>query len=101
MKRIWTIILLTCVFTAELFSQAQMSSGDIRGTVSDVTGAVLPGATVTVTNIETGIERQTTTDAVGNFRILVLPPANYEVKVQLPSFSIYTRRPVQVTVGQT
>src|SRR5215813_10574796 len=82
------------------FAQSQTSSGDMKGTVTDSTGAVLPGATVTVTNIDTGIERSGMSDNVGNFRFFLLPPAEYELKVQLPSFSIYTRRPVEVTVGQ-
>ena len=60
-----------------------------------------PGAMVTVTNIDTGVERSVVSDNTGNFRFFLLPPAEYEVKVQLPGFSIYTRRPVQVTVGQT
>ena len=44
-------------------------------------GLFLPGATVTVTNIETGVERQVTTDAVGDFHFFVLPPGSYELKV--------------------
>jgi len=82
------------------FAQSQTSSGDIKGTVTDSTGAVLPGATVSVTNIDTGIERSATSDNIGNFRFFLLPPADYELKVQLTGFSIYTRRPVEVTVGQ-
>ena len=50
-------ILLVCVTAANSFSQSQISSGDIKGTATDATGAVLPGATVTLTNIETGVER--------------------------------------------
>jgi len=84
----------------DCFPQSQTSSGDIKGTVTDSTGAVLPGATITVTNIDTGIERSGTSDNVGNFRFFLLPPAEYELKVQLTGFSIYTRRPVEVTVGQ-
>src|SRR5262245_44350398 len=83
------------------FAQSQTSSGDIKGTVTDSTGAVLPGAMVTVTNIDTGIERSAVSDDRGNFRLFLLPPADYELKVQSTGFSIYTRRPVEVTVGQT
>jgi hypothetical protein len=82
-------------------SQSQTASGDIKGTVTDATGAVLPGATVTVTNIDTRVERSTVSDSSGNFRILLLPPGAYEVRLQVPGFSIYTRRPLQVTVGET
>src|SRR5215472_14809565 len=84
---------------ATAFPQAQMSSGDIKGTVTDTTNAVIPGARVTTTNMETGVARVTTTDAAGYFRFFVLPPANYELKVEATGFSVYTRRPVPVTIG--
>src|SRR5712691_3500142 len=92
------VALLAC---GTAFSQSQISAGDIKGTVTDSTGAVLPGASVTVTNIETGVERSLVTDSTGNFRFFLVPPAEYELKVQLASFSTYTRRPLQVTVGET
>jgi hypothetical protein len=76
------------------FSQSQTASGDIKGTVTDYTGAVLPGAMVTVTNVETGVERATVSDNTGSFRLFLLPPAEYEVKVQHEGFSTYTCRPV-------
>src|SRR5437016_14612981 len=94
-------MLLVCITAANSFSQSQISSADIKGIVTDATGAVLPGASVTVTNIETGVERSLVTDSTGNFRFFLVPPAEYELKVQLPSFSTYTRRPLQVTVGET
>ncbi|PYS37522.1 MAG: TonB-dependent receptor, partial [Acidobacteria bacterium] len=90
-----TIILLLVAL------QSQTSSGDIKGTVTDSTGGVLPGAMITVTNIDTGVERSAVSDNGGSFRFFLLPPAEYEIKVQVPGFSIYTRRPVQVTVGET
>src|SRR5215813_1374092 len=90
-------VFFVCV---DCFSQSQTSSGDIKGTVTDSTGAVLPGAMIAVTNIDTGIERSAVSDDRGNFRFFLLPPADYELKVQSTGFSIYTRRPVEVTVGQ-
>jgi hypothetical protein len=96
-----TLAFLIGAFAGAGFSQSQMSSGDIKGTVTDATGAVLPGAAVTVTNIDTGVERRVVADSTGNFRFFLLPPANYEVRVQSSGFSNYTRRAVQVAVGQT
>ena len=86
---------------ANSFSQSQISAGDIKGTVTDSTGGVLPAAMVTVTNIDTGVQRTDETDSTGNFRFFLLPPGDYEVKVQVRGLSTYTRRPVQVTVGKT
>src|SRR5215467_1613881 len=93
---------LLVLFTApHAFSQSQTASGDIKGTVTDSTGGVVPGAMVTVTNIDTGVERSAVSDNLGNFRFFLLPPAAYEVKVRMEGFSVYTRRPVGVTVGET
>ena len=99
--RILKIVFLTVVCAQLAFSQAQMSSGDIRGTVTDSTGAVVPNAKVTVVNIDTGVARSLVSDSVGAYRFFLLSPANYEVKFEVAGFSRYTRRPVQVTVGGT
>ena len=102
MKERLILIALLVLFTSiNGFTQSQTASGDIRGTVTDATGAVLPGANITVTNVDTGVGRTGMSDSQGNFRFFLLPPAVYEVKVEVPAFSIYTRRPVQVTVGET
>jgi hypothetical protein len=71
------VLILAAATTA--FSQSQIASGDIKGTVKDSTGGVLPGATVTVTHVNTGIERTVMMDSIGDFRIFLLPPADYEV----------------------
>src|SRR5262245_28453674 len=78
-----------------------MSSGDLKGTITDSTNAVVVGAAVTVVNIDTGVERRTTSDGMGAYRFLVLPSGTYELKVEAEGFTAYTRRPIQVTVGQS
>ena len=89
------------VAAGSAFSQAQMSSGNLKGTITDPTGAVIAGAAVILTNIDTGIERTGTTDGMGEFRFFVLPPGSYELKITSAGFGTLTRRPVQVTIGQT
>src|SRR5215470_9153375 len=98
-----SIVLVSLVLLAALncFPQSQTASGNMSGIITDATGAVLAGANITVTNVDTGVERSVVSDTAGNFRIFLLPPATYEVKVQVSGFSTYTRRPVQVTVGET
>lgn len=101
MKRLLlTLIMMLCAASAVL-SQAQMSSGDIKGTMKDPTDAVVPGVTITVTNVDTGVERRTVTDSLGNYRFLVLSPGTYELKSEMAGFAMYTRRPIQVTVGES
>ena len=62
--------------------------------------AVVPGATVTVTNSNTGFSRTAITDERGEYRILLLPPGSYEVRVELAAFGTQVRN-AQVIVGQT
>src|SRR5688572_5610773 len=101
MKRFIKLVLMILSIGVMGFSQSQMTSGDIKGTILDVTGAVLPNASITVTNLETGASRRVTSDSDGTFIILLLAPGIYELKVEVPNFATYTRRPVQVTVGRS
>jgi hypothetical protein len=101
MNRALSTLLSICVFAGCIFSQAQMSSGDLKGTATDTTGGVLPEATVTLTNIGTGVERSVITDGNGEFKFFVVPPGSYEVRVQREGLATYTRRPIQVTLGAT
>src|SRR6185503_20645494 len=63
--------------------------GSIRGTVSDASGAVLPGVTVTVTNTETKIAQTTVTDSEGRYQVLYLNPGPYSVAAELSGFNKY------------
>ena len=66
---------------------AQDATGRIVGIVSDPSGAIVTGATVTVTNTGTKVARQTTTDKQGNYQVLELPIGRYQVAVEAPGFS--------------
>jgi Carboxypeptidase regulatory-like domain/TonB dependent receptor-like, beta-barrel len=101
MSKLLVALLIIPLFATAALSQAQMSSGDIKGTVTDSSGGVIPNAPVTVTNVDTGVSRTLSTSEIGEFRFFVLPPANYELKIEVSGFGVYTRRPLQVTVGQT
>jgi hypothetical protein len=101
MNRLLAASLSIFLFASLGFSQSQMSSGDIKGRIADSSGAVLPNASVAITNIDTGVERRTTADSSGDYRFFVLPPAFYELSVEAPGFATYTRRPIQLSIGQT
>src|SRR3990167_5382266 len=74
-----------------LLAQAQTTTATISGTVTDVTGAVLPGASVRSTNVETGISRATVADAAGRYRLPELPLGLYSVEAQSPGFQTEVR----------
>ncbi|ABF42895.1 TonB-dependent receptor [Candidatus Koribacter versatilis Ellin345] len=82
--------------SAMLFGQAE--TGLITGTVVDVSGAVVGGATVTVTDVNTGAQRTATTNNDGSYTVSNLKPSMYEVVIDKQGFTKYTRR-IAVTVG--
>src|SRR5262245_65742519 len=99
MNRIIYALFIILFIGAAAFPQSQMSTGDIKGTVRDPSGAVVPGATITVTNVETGVSRTATTETTGEYRMLVLPPGTYSVKIQALGFAPHTTPAVRVFVS--
>ena len=75
------VVILACLFLLAPPSAAQTTTSTIEGTVSDASGAVLPGAQVTVRGATLGAERTATTDARGFYRLAALPAGTYTVTV--------------------
>src|SRR5689334_12915836 len=97
MKRQFLISLL--VFSWTLF--AQSNRGAITGTVSDSTGALIPGVQVVLTNIETGAKSDTVTTGTGNYTLLQLPVGTYTLNIDQAGFTKYERTNIQVQVAVT
>jgi hypothetical protein len=81
-------------------ARAQSIQGTILGTVRDSTGALIPGSTVTVRNVETGFTRTGTTEANGSYRFPALSVGTYEIRAQQEGFQAELRTNVALTVGQ-
>ena len=79
--------------------QAQSTTGSISGTISDESHAVLPGVTVTVVNIDTGLARTLVSDGEGRYRVLGLAPGVYRLTAELTGFSKVVREGLTVTIG--
>ncbi|MBI2822718.1 MAG: TonB-dependent receptor [Acidobacteria bacterium] len=79
---------------------AQITTATILGVVRDETAAVLPGATVTATHLETNQARTVITDDEGRYRVAQLPVGTYEVQAELTGFSTEIRRPITLTIGR-
>jgi hypothetical protein len=82
------------------FGQAQANAADLQGTVKDATGAVVANATVTARNAATNISRNVTSNDEGFYRIVNLPPGDYEVTVEAANFKKAVLTKVTVTIGQ-
>lgn len=85
---------------APLHAQIDLDKATVAGTVRDASGAVTPGATVTVTSTATTMARSTSTDAAGTYRLAALTPGVYELRVGLPGFTTKIFPEVLLTVGQ-
>src|SRR5215468_4303000 len=81
-------------------AQSRSSSADLTGTVSDPSKSPVPGATVTATNIAIGLARSATSDSNGVYRIPLLPPGEYEVKIQINGFNTQIKKGITLTVGE-
>jgi hypothetical protein len=80
--------------------QARSSSADLTGIVSDPSKSPVPAATVVATNIATGVARNGVSDVNGFYRIPLLPPGEYEVKIQVNGFNTQVKKGITLTVGQ-
>src|SRR5262245_6866571 len=78
--------------------RGQTTTGRIVGTVTDESGAVIPGVDVVVRNPGTGLSRNIVTNESGNYTVPLLPPAVYEVEAALPGFRREIRSGVTVQV---
>src|SRR5215470_14179636 len=83
------------------FAFAQGDRGTITGTVADASGSLIPGATVAITNTETGTHSDTSTTATGNYTVPALPVGTYTLTVEHPGFSKYQQTNLKVQVAVT
>jgi hypothetical protein len=81
-------------------TQSQSNAADLQGYVRDPQGAVVAGAAVTARNKATGLERSANTNGEGYYKIVNLPPGDYEVTVAASNFAKATAPSVTITVGQ-
>lgn len=79
--------------------QGQVLYGSIVGTVQDPSGAVVPGAKLTLTHTATGQSREVQADDQGRFNAISLPAGTYDMVVTAPGFRTLTRRGIEVTIN--
>ncbi|MGB7622279.1 MAG: TonB-dependent receptor [Terriglobia bacterium] len=78
---------------------AQVATGDINGRITDTSNAVVPGASITVSNLSTGFSRSTVSSETGEFAITLLPPGTYELKVEMKGFATVVQKSMEINVG--
>ena len=80
-------------------AQTRATTADLSGTVYDQSKGVLPGVTITVTNVDTGVSRTSLTDGAGRYVMLALPPGTYRVLAELAGFQPQHRDGVELALG--
>jgi hypothetical protein len=99
--RTWLVGLLAFVVWIVLAPSALAQNAQITGSVKDSSGAIIPGATVTARNVDTGLTRVAVTDGTGEYRLPSLTPGRYSVATELSGFSTETRPDIVLIIDQT
>lgn len=95
-----SVVLLVALLFAVPFVSAQVTTGNLQGIVKDPNGAVVAGAAVKVTNADTGITRETTTNEEGFYRVTnMLPGDNYSIEVTASGFATNRLDKVAIRLG--
>ena len=94
------VIVFFLISTVIPFTAAAQTSATMTGRITDSTGAVVPGATITARHLERSVERVAITDAGGRFVIAGLPVGSYDVRAELGGFKPVVRQGVTLTVGE-
>jgi hypothetical protein len=98
------LLLLGCCLLAffinSVFSQSRVSSADIKGTVTDQSGAVLRGVTISIISPDKGTIRQVVSDDHGQFLAPLLPPDEYQIRLEMPGFATIIQKGLTLNVGQ-
>ncbi len=93
-------LLVTFALAAPYLNAQSLTQGNVNGTVTDPSGAVIPGASVTLKNNDTGATQTATTNRTGFYNFALLPPGSYTLSITAPGYQTSSRA-LYVTVGQS
>jgi hypothetical protein len=99
MRRKLVLLTIAALFALPWPSSAQTTTGDIRGVITDQSGAVLPGVTVTLRGRAVPGAPTTVTNESGVFRFPNLPPGPYDLTAELAGFTTLSQTAVPVSLG--
>jgi outer membrane receptor protein involved in Fe transport len=100
MKKLSVILLPVLILAGGLLAWTQATTGSISGRIADPQGNVLPGAHVTIQNVETGILNTAVTNQDGEFIETALPPGHYTIKFELSGFATATVPVFELNIDQ-
>src|SRR5438445_11944104 len=92
-------LFIVCLATFPVTAFTQTDRGTLTGTVSDPSGAVIPGVSIEAKNIQTGATYQAGSSETGNYTLAQLPAGTYELSATLPGFKRFVREGIIVAVA--
>ena len=95
----WTVTLAVFLFWSPVFGQSTNEAG-VRGTITDASGAVVPAAHITLTDVGTNIAHNSVSDKGGAYTFRALPPATYKMLVEASGFGRVEQDNITLTVNQ-
>src|SRR5262249_11023029 len=98
-KRTGCWVLLLFCLTSGPGAMAQTSTSSLQGTVTDPSGAAVANATVELTNVDSKTQRESNTDAQGDYRFQFLPPGTYSLTIRAAGFSRFEQKGLQLLVN--
>ena len=101
MNRVIRFVSMFILLVLPALVSAQQGTTEVRGQVTDPQGAVLPGVSVVVRNQDTGMFRETTSNADGTFFVSGITPGVYQIEAELQGFKKYSRKDVRLEIGKT
>src|SRR5215472_15774708 len=103
MNRVRDFLVLVCAVMLFGLTAAvgQFTTASLGGVVSDSSGAVIPAATVTLNNLQTGLLRTSTSDAQGHYLFPALPVGHYQLVVEKSGFKTYKQTGIELTVDKS
>ncbi|HEX5483671.1 MAG TPA: TonB-dependent receptor [Terriglobia bacterium] len=96
-----SLLVMGAIFLLPAAMRGQESTAAINGTVKDSSGAVIPGASVGLRNVNTGVERTTVTNGAGNYSFVQILPGQYTLNVTKTGFQAQTQAAFTMSVNQT
>ncbi len=95
------VVFAALVVSTAIGPSAYAQNAQIVGIVKDASGAVIPGASISARNVDTGLTRTAVTDGQGEYRVPSLPPGRYALTTELSGFTTETRPDVTLIIDQT
>jgi len=93
------VVLFVASLCLTVPASAQVANAVVTGIATDTQGGVLPGVTMTVTNVESGVVRTIVTEADGRYRLGGVPPGRYHLTAELPGFANVEVKDITLTIG--